>query len=95
MKEHESLETIEFVQFAIKSERVLSCCGFTVGVIEEILEGMPPRVDLERLYEEIVAEMRNLNTDISAVAIRWSRVCTVNCVIGLRNNIAESLTLMN
>jgi hypothetical protein len=54
------LENIDLLYIAIKSEGVLGCIGHTVGVIEEILDGMPLRVDLGALYKEIKAETPSL-----------------------------------
>jgi hypothetical protein len=45
------LPGIGAVHIAIKSEGVLGCIGYTVGVIEEIMDGMPPCVDLRTLRE--------------------------------------------
>jgi hypothetical protein len=53
------------VHIAIKSEGVLGCIGYKVGVIEEIMDGMPPCVDLGTLYEKIIAKNPRLAKVIS------------------------------
>jgi hypothetical protein len=45
------LENIDLVHIGIKSAGVLGCIDYTVCVIEEILDGMPPCVDLGALCE--------------------------------------------
>jgi hypothetical protein len=59
------LPGIGAVHIAIKSEGVLGCIGYTVSVIEEIMDGMPPCVDLGTLYEKIIAKKPSLAKDIS------------------------------
>jgi hypothetical protein len=67
IKEPVQLRGIEFFHTGIKSEGVLGCIGFETGVIKEILDEMPPRVDLTALYEKIIEKdpglTNNLPTD--------------------------------
>jgi hypothetical protein len=48
---------IELFHIGIRSAGVLGCIGYTVGVIEEILDGTPPCVDAGTLCEQIIAEL--------------------------------------
>jgi hypothetical protein len=54
------LENTDLVHIGIKSAGVLGCIGYPVCVIEEILDGMPPCVDLGALCEKIIAESPSL-----------------------------------
>jgi hypothetical protein len=59
------LPGLSAVHIAIKIEGVLGSIGYTVGVIEEIMDGMPPCVDLGTLYETIIAKNPSLAKVIS------------------------------
>jgi hypothetical protein len=57
----------DFVTVLFKSSMVLGCIGIKVGVIEEILEDMPPKVYLQHIYYQVRSEFPSFEYNLTLI----------------------------